>query len=96
MIREYELRKMTVKVKSMVINSYLGGVCLTWIFFELFSLNNGIGSGILFFVGILWLLHCEICIDGLNENKTLNSYIPVMGKDRANKASETNSSGEEE
>ena len=94
--RVYELKKMTVKVKTMVIISYVGGVCLTWLLFELFSLNNGIGSGILFFVGMFWLLHCETYIDGLNENKTLNSYSPVTREDRVNKTSETIFSDEEE
>ena len=33
--RVYELKKMIEKVKTMVIISYVGGVCLTWLLFEI-------------------------------------------------------------
>ena len=94
--RVYELKKMTEKVKTMVIISYVGGVSLTWLLFEIFSLNDGIGIGILFFFGMFWLMYCETYIDGVNENKILNSYSPVMEEYGVHKASEDISSHEEE
>ena len=94
--RLYELKKMTAKVKNMVIISYVGGVSLAWLLFELFSLNDGTGSTILFFVGMFWLMYCETYIDWVNENKILNSYSPVMEEYGVHKASEDISSDEEE